>query len=128
MRETEFNEFVLPHLKKSSRGPSKKISFFKLFHYILKLIHIGCQWQEIPIAKDSNGKPEIHYTSIFKAFSFWIKHGCFDKIFEASVLKLFKAGMLDTSVLQVMVHVLLLKKGDNLGYNGHKRTKGDKVV
>lgn len=62
-------------------------------------MHIGCQWQEIPIAKDSNGKPEIHYTSIFKAFSFWIKHGCFDKIFETSVLKLFKAGMLDTSVL-----------------------------
>lgn len=111
LRETEFNEFVLPHLKKGSRGPSKKISFFKLFNYILKLMHIGCQWQEIPIAKDSNGKPEIHYTSIFKAFSFWIKHGCFDKIFEGSVLKLFKAGMLDTSVLHGDGTCTTAKKG-----------------
>ena len=112
LKESEFNEFVLPHLKKGSRGPSKKISFFKLFNYILKLMHTGCQWQEIPIAKDASGKPEIYYTSIFKAFSFWLQHGCFDKIFEASVLKLFKAGMLDTSVLHGDGTCTTAKKGE----------------
>ena len=35
LKESEFNEFVLPHLKKGARGPSKKISFFKIFNYIL---------------------------------------------------------------------------------------------
>ena len=34
LKESEFNEFVLPHLKKGSRGPSKKLSFFKIFNYI----------------------------------------------------------------------------------------------
>lgn len=99
LSENEFNEFVLPHLKKGKRGPNKKISFFKLFNYILKLMHTGCQWENIPIDKDRDGKPEIHYTNIFNAFKFWIKHGCFDKIFEASVAKLFTAGMLNTSVI-----------------------------
>ena len=99
LSEDEFNEFVLPHLKKGSRGPSKKISFYKLFNYILKLMHTWCQWGNIPIDKDEKGRPEIHYTNIFNSFKFWVKHGCFDKIFEASVARLFKAGMLNTAVL-----------------------------
>ena len=39
------------------------------------------------------------YTNIFNAFRFWVKCRCFLKIFEASVLKLFKAEMLDTDIL-----------------------------
>ena len=111
LREKEFNQLVLPHLKKGTRGPDKKISFFKLFNYILKLMHTGCQWEQIPIDKDENGKPEIHYTNIFNAFKFWIKLGCFDKIFEASILKLFKAGMFDTSVLHGDGACTTAKKG-----------------
>ena len=99
LRENEFNEFVLPHLKKGMRGPSKKISFFKLFNYILKLMHTGCQWEQIPIDRNEDGKPEIHYTSIYKAFKFWVKRGCLDKIFEVSVTRLFKAGMLNIDIV-----------------------------
>ena len=61
LREDEFNEFVLPHLKKGSRKPEKKISFFKLFNYILKLMHTRCQWEHIPIDKGEDRRPEIHY-------------------------------------------------------------------
>ncbi len=46
LSENEFNQFVLPHLKKGTRGPNKKISFYKLFNYILKLMHTGCQWEQ----------------------------------------------------------------------------------
>lgn len=99
LSENEFNEFVLPHLKKGARGPSKKISFFKLFNYILKLMHTGCQWEQITIDKNEDGKPEIHYTNIYNAFKFWNQRGCFDKIFEASVARLFKAGMLNTFIV-----------------------------
>jgi len=112
LSENEFNEFVLPHLKKGKRGPDKKISFFKLFNYILKLMHTGCQWQQLPIDKDSSGKPEIHYTNVFNVFKFWVKHGCFDKIFEASVSKLFKSDMLDTSVLHGDGTCTSAKKGE----------------
>jgi len=110
LKENEFNEF-LPHLKKGARGPSKKISFFKLFNYILKLKHTGCQWSQIPIDKNENGEPEIHYTSIFKAFSFWVKNECFDKIFVASVLRLFRAKMMDTCVLHGDGTCTTAKKG-----------------
>ena len=111
LNENEFNQFVLPHLKKGARGPDKKISFYKLFNYILKLMHTGCQWEQIPIDKDANGIPEIHYTNIFKTFRFWVDNKCFDKIFEASVLKLFKEGMLDTSILHGDGTCTLAKKG-----------------
>jgi hypothetical protein len=110
LSQSEFNKFVLPHLLKGTRGPDKKISFFKLFNYILKLMYTGCQWSQIPIDKNEFGEPEIHFTSIFKAFKFWVKHDCFDKIFTSMVLKLFKAKMLDTSVIHGD-QVLLLKKG-----------------
>ena len=62
-------------------------------------MHTGCQWEQVIIKKDENGKPEIHYANIFNAFKFWVKRQCFEKIFEASVIILFKAEMLDTNIL-----------------------------
>ena len=112
LKENEFNEFVLPHLKKGSRGPDKKISFYKLFNYILKLMHTGCQWSNLPIENDEYGNPEIHYTSIFKMFKFWVRHECFDRIFEASVLQLFESKMLDLSVLHGDGTSTSAKKGE----------------
>ena len=111
LSENEFNEFVLPHLKKGTRGPSKKISFFKLFNYILKLMYTGCQWEQIPIDKNEDGKPEIHYTNIYNSFKFWVKYGCFDKIFEVSVARLFKAGMLNTVIVHGDSTSTTAKKG-----------------
>lgn len=111
LSENEFNEFVLPRLKRGKRGPNKKISLFKLFNYILKLMHTGCQWEQIPIDKNEDGKPEIHYTNIYNAFKFWVKHGCFDKIFKASVSRLFKAGMLNTVILHGDGTCATAKKG-----------------
>ena len=111
LQEKEFNEFVLPHLKSGSRGPSKKISFCKLFNYILHLMHTGCQWKNIAIEKNDSGYPEIHYTSIFKIFRFWTKHGCFDKIFTSTVMKLFKAEMLDITVMHGDGTSTVAKKG-----------------
>ena len=112
LSEKEFNEFILPHLTKGSRGPDKKISFYKIFNYILKLMHTGCQWKNIRIERDRSGKPEIHYTSIFKMFRFWVKKGCFDKIFESTVLKLFEEKMLDTSVMHGDGTSTAAKKGE----------------
>jgi hypothetical protein len=112
LSEKEFNEFILPHLKKGSRGPEKKISFYKLFNDILKLMHTGCQWKNVPIEKDDSGNSEIHYTSIFKMFRFWVKEGCFEKIFESTVLKLFEEKMLDTSVMHGDGTSTVAKKGE----------------
>jgi hypothetical protein len=42
--------------------------------------------------KDENGLPEIHYTSRYRAFRRFEAQGCFDAIFEGSVLQLSQTG------------------------------------
>lgn len=125
----QFNEFVLPYLKMGSRGPQPKLDLYTIFNYILKLLYLGCQWKELPIEKDADGLPEIHYTSIYRAFRRFEAHGCFDAIFEGSVGQLSRTGLLDLRVIHGDgTTTAALKGGDNLGFSGHKHLKGDKVV
>ena len=84
---SQFEEFVLPHLTTGRRGPAPKMSLFKSFGYVLRLLYMGCQWKELPIEKDGSGNPEIHYTRIYVTFRRWESSGCLDAIFENSVLK-----------------------------------------
>lgn len=86
LEEGEFNEFICPHLTNGSRGPARKLSSYKLFNYLLKFLHTGCQWSELPIDKGADGKPEIHYSRLFRIFQGWQKAGCFEKIFVGSVV------------------------------------------
>jgi transposase len=112
----QFNEFVLPHLKTGTRGPQPKLDLHKIFNYILKLLYTGCQWKELQIEKDENGLPEIHYTSRYRAFRRFEAQGCFDAIFEGSVLQLSQTGLLDTRVIHGDgTTTAALKGGDNLG-------------
>lgn len=112
LKEDEFNEFVLPHLTKGSRGPNTKLTFHRLFNYLLKLMHTGCQWEELPIEKDKFGKPEIHYTRLFRIFQRWLNDGCFDNIFVGSVSELFKHNLLDTKVIHGDGSTTVAKKGE----------------
>ena len=88
LTQAQFNEFVLPHLKIGTRGPQPKLDLHTMFNYILKLLYTGCQWKELQIKKDADGLPEIHYTSIYRAFRWFEHQGCFDAIFEDSHLKI----------------------------------------
>ncbi|MGB5633198.1 MAG: transposase [Waterburya sp.] len=119
----------MPYLPIGSRGPQPKLSLHMIFNYILKLLYLGCQWKELPIATDQNGQPEIHYTRIYRAFRRFEIHGCFDDIFVGSVFVLHQKKYLDISVIHGDGTTTAAKKGgDNLGFNGHKHLKGDKVV
>ena len=125
----QFEEFVLPHLHIGSRGPQPKLSLHTIFNYILKLLYLGCQWKELPIEKNQDGRPEIHYTRIYGAFRRYEAHGCFDAIFAGSVSQLHQKEYLDISVIHGDGTTTAAKKdGDNLGFSGHKHLKGDKVV
>jgi len=87
------------------------------------------QWKDLPIEKDRQGRPEIHYTRIYRAFRRWQADGCFDAIFEGSVFKLHQDDRLDITVIHGDGTTTAAKKGgDNLGFSGHKKLKGDKVV
>jgi transposase len=125
----QFDQFVLMHLTVGRRGPALKLSLHAIFNYVLRLLHMGCQWQELPIDKGKDGRPEIHYTRIYRAFRRWVDDGCFDAIFTDSVLTLAQHDLLDTAVVHGDGTTTVAKKGgDNLGFSGHKHVKGDKVV
>ena len=125
----QFEQFVLPHLSRGTRGPASKLSPHATFNYILKLLYPGCQWKELPIEKDRDGRPEIHHTRIYRAFRRWEAQGCIAAIFAGSVLKLHQAELLDISIIHGDGTTTAAKKGgDNIGFSGHKKMKGDKVV
>lgn len=106
-----FDEFILEHLTKGSRGPKRKLSDFKIFNYILRVLHTGCQWESLVIDKDETGKPEIHYTNIYKVFRLWEQDNCFDNIFTSSVKALYDKGLLDTTVIHGDGTTTSAKKG-----------------
>ena len=87
----QFQQFVLPHLTARSRGPAPKLPMHTIFNYILQVLYQGCQWKELPIKRDRDGRPEIHYTRIYSAFRKWQADGCFDAIFAGSVATLHQA-------------------------------------
>ena len=125
----QFQQFVLPHLTVGSRGPAPKLTLHAVFNYILQSLYLGCQWKELPIEKDQEGRPEIHYTRIYGAFRRWQSDGCLEAVFAGSVLKLHQANLLDTTVIHGDGTTTAAKKGgDNIGFSGHKKVKGDKVV
>src|ERR1700726_2823304 len=52
-----------------------------------------------------------------------------DAIFTGSVLRLHQDNLLDITVIRDDGTTTAAKKGgDNIGFSGHKRVKGDKVV
>jgi len=111
-----FEQFVLPHLSIGSRGPTPKLGLFKIFNYVLHLLSIGCQWKELPIEKDGEGRPEIHYTRIYSAWRRWEADGCIDAIFASSVMQLHQDELLDTTVIHGDGTTTAAKKGgDNIG-------------
>jgi len=129
LSKAQFEQFILPHLSKGRRGPATTLSFYAIFNYILCVLYLGCQWKHLPIEKDRHGRREIHPTSLYRTFRRWQAEGCFDLIFEGSVLKLHQDNRLDLSVIHGDGTTTAAKKGgDNVGYSGHKKVKGDKAV
>jgi transposase len=126
----QFQEFVLAHLPKDFYwSPKRKLSLYETFTYIFLFLYMGCQWKMLPIKKGADGKPEIHYSNIHRAFMYLTERDVFNAVFMASVSRLHKAKLLDVSVIHGDGTTTAAKKGgDNLGYSGHKHIKGDKIV
>lgn len=129
MNESQFNEFILPHLSKGKLGPKHKIPLCKIFNYILKLLYTGCQWKELPIKYNYFGQPEIHYSRIFKLHKKWSNDGSLEKIFTSTVEDLHSRNILDLSVIHGDGTTTVAKKGgEQVAYSGHKHFKGQKIV
>jgi transposase len=125
----QFEQFVLPHLRRGRRGPPPTLPLHKIFNYILRVLYMGCQWKMLPIERNAKGRLEIHYTRIYRLMRRWQADGCMDAIFAGSVSRLHDDQLLDLTVIHGDGTTTAAKKGgDNLGYSGHKHLTGDKVV
>ena len=129
LSESEFNEFILPHLSMPKRGPKCKLGYYRVFNLILKVLYTGMQWKSLPVPTDRDGKAEIHYTTVYKVFAKWSDDGSIATAFIASVGHLSAHNQLDLTVLHGDGTNTVAKKGaDGIGYSGHKHQKGEKVM
>ena len=129
LSDTEFHQFILPHLSMPKRGPKCKLGYHCVFNLILWVLYTGMQWKCLPVPKDNHGKPAIHYTTVYKVFARWSDDGSLEDAFIASVKHLADQHQLDLSVLHGDgTNTVAKKGGDGIGYSGHKHQKGEKVI
>jgi transposase len=100
---TEFNRFIKPYLSMSARE-KPHLSYFKIFNYILYVLHTGIQWENLPVK-------EVHFTNIYRHHNRWSKDGSYEKIFNGSLLFLSEEGILNLSVLHGDGSNVVAKKG-----------------
>ena len=104
--QNEFNQFVKPHLRKPHHGPKLKISYYKIFNYILFVLHTGIQWKNLQPCRG-----EISWQTIYHHHNRWSKDGSYQSLFKSSVDVLNKLGRLDLSVLHGDGTNTVAKKG-----------------
>jgi transposase len=107
----EFETFILPHHSMPKHGPKCKLGYYRVFNLILWVLYTGMQWKCLPVPKDPQGKPAIHYTTIYKVFAKWADDRSLWQAFVASVRHLADAKQLDLSVLHGDGTNTVAKKG-----------------
>jgi transposase len=111
LSEPEFNACIFPHLTMPKRGPKCKLGYHCLFNLVLWVLYTGMQWKGLPIPKDAQGKPAIHYTTVYRAFAKWADDGSLQQAFIASVAHLSDEKRLDVRVLHGDGTNTVAKKG-----------------
>lgn len=105
--QKEFNKYIKPCLSKGRRGKSTKISYYKIFNYILYVLHTGMQWDELQPMRN-----EISWQAVYYHHNKWSKDGSYKRVFEASVETLHRTEKLDTSILYGDGSNVVAKKGE----------------
>ena len=111
LSEPEFTAFILPHLSMPKRGPKCKLGYYRVFNLIVWVLYTGMQWKCLPVPHDTQDKPTIHYTTVYKVFARWADDGSLWQAFVASVRHLAVEQQLDISVLHGDGTNTVAKKG-----------------
>jgi len=132
LSESEFTAFILPHLSMPKRGPKCKLGYCRVFNLILWVLYTGMQWKCLPVPTDAQGKPAIHYTTVFKVFAKWADDGSLWQAFVASVQHLAEAKKLDLRILHGDGTNTVAKKGAMVlatrAINTRKATKSSPLL
>lgn len=102
----DFNRYIKSHLKRPVKGPPSKLSTYKIFNYILYVLHTGMQWNALRTRNN-----ELHWTNVYKWHSRWSKNGSYHNLFLASVITLNQEQKLDLSILHGDGSNTIAKKG-----------------
>ena len=102
----EFNCYISHHLSRGKRGPKTKISYYKIFNYVLYVLHTGIQWDQL---KTRNN--ELHWSNVYRWHNRWSKDGSYKNLFLSSVMELDDQGKLDCSILHGDGSNTVAKKG-----------------
>ena len=84
--ELQFQRFIEPHLSKAKHGYVSKHPLYKIFNYIAYVLHTGCQWEELPIEKDRDGRPVMSWQVPRYHFYKWSRDGSFQRLYDAGVM------------------------------------------
>lgn len=103
----DFNKYINPHLSKPKKGPKPKLSYYKIFNYILYVLHTGIQWNQLKTRHN-----EIHWSNVYTRHNRWSKDGSYQKLFFASIIHLKDTDQLDISIIHGDGSNTVVKKGD----------------
>jgi hypothetical protein len=102
----DFNKYINSHLRKPKKGPKPKISFYKIFNYILYVLHTGIQWDKLKTKRN-----ELHWSNVYRRHNQWSKDGSYQELFSASIIHLKDTDQLDTSIIHGDGSNTVVKKG-----------------
>lgn len=105
--EKHFNRHIKPYLRKPVHGPRPTVSYYKIFNYILFVLHTGIQWRQLKTYKN-----ELHWSNVYKWHNRWSKDGSYRRLFESSVGLLDEFNELDLSILHGDGSNVVAKKGE----------------
>lgn len=100
----EFNDHIKKYLTKNTRGMKPALSHWKIFNYVLYVLHTGIPWYTLPVT-------EVHWTNIYKHHNRWSKDGSYERIFNGSLDRLLHQGALNLSALHGDGSNVVAKKG-----------------
>ena len=111
-----FNKYINPHLSKPKKGPKPKLSYYKIFNYILYVLHTGIQWNQLKTRRN-----EIHWSNVYIRHNRWsnvvpptngrTEDGSYQKLFSASIIHLKDTDQLDISIIHGDGSNTVVKKG-----------------
>lgn len=113
LSEEQFATYIEPHLSKAKRGFVSRTPLFKIFNYILHVLHTGSQWETLvtdPHPTEPE-KKEITYHGVKHHYYKWVRDGSFEKVWSKSIELLIHQEQLDRSVVNLDGSHTTAKKG-----------------
>jgi transposase len=125
----QFAQYVEPYLSKAQRGYVCEIPLYKIFNYVLYILHTGCQWDELPIhlQLEQPDETEISPDAVYYHFRKWSRDGSLLRVWHASLHTIQDA--LDPSELNLDgSHAIAKKGGEKVAYQGRKKAKTSNIL